>query len=206
MWRWSEIWAAVVQEQAHTSLSCTSSNPLCISKNTSQKESSAKAEKAQGLWRKGNQCPAAGLCSGWSLPSLIGDCLPVQHNGSAQLLSSSNGCKRALGQALEAVSTQGFMVSSGRLGEGCVWDRVAPGESSRGIVQPCCSGPASPFPAYAGWMPWSRKHQSSLLSHTSIPLPPSMHALNLHWSRIPPLYSSLGLPIQVAFPSLDPRG
>lgn len=91
-------------------------------------------------------------------------------------LSSSNGCTWAGGQALEAVSTEGFMVSSGRLGGGCAWERVVPGESSRQIVQPCCSGPASPFLASAGRMPQSRKHQSNLLSHTSIPLPPFLHA------------------------------
>lgn len=94
-----------------------------------QKHQKEGSEKAQGLCEEGK-----------SVPSSRSVLRLVPSHSLIVWPPPSSACKQAPGQALEAVPTHGFMVSSGRLGGRCGWERVAPGGSSRCIVQPAVLG------------------------------------------------------------------
>lgn len=104
------------------SLPHASSKLPCGSTNANQGVSSERPlerlRRLRGFGRKGKQCPAAGSCSGQLLvPQHVFFARPPPSSagwtGSAPQMGASGLLAR---QALEAVSTQTFMVSSGMLG------------------------------------------------------------------------------------------
>lgn len=112
-------------------------------------------------------------------------------------LQYKNGCNWAVSQTLEAVSTQRFMVSWGRLSRVEMFLEGA----ADALCSPCCPRPPSPFLPCAE----SNKHQLNQLSHPPILLPPCTPYPCLD-EMAPPLYPALGMLTPAAFPSPDPRG